>query len=95
MDTKQHQVTNQIFTLLTARSAGNEWTIAEVNKLKQMRAAKVSVRDIAVALGRTYYAVTNALLENNLTTPRNNNKPSVKVEACPTCFLTHSYRCEM
>lgn len=93
MKTKEHQIANQIYTLLTATHAGNEWTIAEVNKLKDMKAAMVPVREIAIALGRTYYSVTNALLENNLTNTRA-NKPAAKIEACPNCFLVHKYECE-
>jgi hypothetical protein len=94
MHPNQHQVSYQNFTLLTAFSAGNEWTIAEVNKLKSMRDSGVSVAEIAQTLGRTYYAVQTFLGANGLTKARQTT-PAPKVEACPSCFLTHSYECEM
>ena len=94
MNTKSHQVSYQNFTLLSAFSAGNEWTTAEVNKLKSMRDSGVSVADIAQVLGRTYYAVQTYLGANGLTKARQ-SAPAPKVEACPSCFLVHRYECEM
>ena len=94
MNPTQHQVNYQNLSLLTAVAAGNEWTIAEINKLKELREAKVSVADIAKVLGRTFYAVQTYMGANGLTKARQ-TVPSPKVEACPKCFLVHSYECEM
>jgi hypothetical protein len=94
MNTKQHQVANQNFTLLTAIAARNEWTIAEVNKLKDMKAAGMSVKDIAVELGRTYYSINTYISVMGLGKPRRNSKPQQKIEACSICYLVHSYECE-
>lgn len=95
MNTKEHQVANQNFSLLTAVAAGNEWTIAEVNKLKDMKAAGKSVKQIAVELGRTYYSITTYISVMNLGKPRRNTKPQTKIEACSNCNLVHSYKCEV
>jgi len=94
MNPNQHQSNYQTLTLITAVAAGNEWTIAEINKLKDLREAKMPVADIAKVLGRTFYAVQTYLGANGLTKARQ-TVPSPKVEACPKCFLVHSYECEM
>jgi hypothetical protein len=94
MHPNQHQVSYQNFTLLTAVAAGNEWTTADVNKLKSMRDAGVTVADIAQTLGRTFYAVQTYLSASGLTKARQTT-PAPKVEACPSCFLVHRYECEM
>lgn len=94
MRPNEYQASYQNFTLLTAIAAGNEWTTADVNKLKSMREAGVSVSDIAQVLGRTYYAVQTYLSASGLTKARQTT-PAPKVEACPSCFLVHQYECEM
>jgi len=94
MSTKAHQKAYQNFTLIAAVSAGNEWTIAEINKLKDLRAANVSVKDIAVILGRTFYAVQSFLGTSDMTKVRK-TKPTPKLEVCPKCYLVHSYECEI
>jgi len=94
MNTKQHQVANQNFTLLTAVSAGNEWTIAEVNKLKSMKSEGMSIKQIAVELGRSYYSISTYVSLMNLAKPRRNAKPQIKIESCSNCNLVHSYECE-
>jgi hypothetical protein len=88
----QHQYQN--FTLLAAVSAGNEWTITEINKLKDLREANVSVTDIAIILGRTYYAVQTYLGANGLTKARKQTTPAPQIQACPQCWLTKC-DCEM
>jgi hypothetical protein len=80
MHPNEHARSYQNFTLLTAVAAGNEWTTADVNKLK--------------SIGRTFYAVQTYLSANGLTKARNTT-PAPKVEACPSCFLVHRYECEM
>ena len=94
MNPNEHARSYQNFTLLTAVAAGNEWTTADVNKLKSMRDAGISVAEIAQTVGRTFYAVQTYLSANGLTKARNTT-PAPKVEACPSCFLVHRYDCEM
>lgn len=90
----EHAKAYQNFTLLTAVAAGNEWTIAEANKLKDMRDAGVAVSDAAMILGRTFYAVQTYLAANGLTKPRQTTPQTKPINACSNCNLTHSYECE-
>lgn len=94
MKTNEHQIANQIFTLISAVNAKNEWTLEEISKMRAMKDAGISVRDIAVVLGRTYYSVSTALSVNNLTKANPRKSQTPKVEACPNCFLVHKYECE-
>ena len=94
MNAKQHQVAYQNYTLLTAVAAGNEWTIAEINKLKDMKVSGASIKEIAIALGRTFYSVQTQVSNSNITKPRKTTKPAATITACPKCFLVHTYQCE-
>jgi hypothetical protein len=89
-----HQKAYQNFTLIAAVSTGNEWTNAETNKLKELRAANASVKDIAVILGRTFYAVQSFLSASQMTNARTTT-PAPKLKVCSNCYLVHSYECEM
>jgi hypothetical protein len=79
----------QSFSLATAINLNEEWTLAEIRTIETLRAAKVSIKDIAKQLGRSYYAVSNKLVTSGLTTPRN-TAPAPKAVVCQTCFTTPS-----
>lgn len=79
----------QSFSLATAANFNEEWTLSEIQSLEALRAAKVSIKDIAKKLGRSYYSVTNKLSTSGLSTPRNTTKP-VQVVVCQGCFTTPS-----
>jgi hypothetical protein len=79
----------QSFSLATAINLNEEWTLAEIRTIETLRAAKVSIKDIAKQLGRSYYAVSNKLVTSGLTTPRN-TPPAPKAVVCKTCYTTPS-----
>jgi hypothetical protein len=88
----QNQLWNreaQSFSLATAVNLNEEWTLAEIRTIETLRAAKVSIKDIAKQLGRSYYAVSNKLTPSGLTTPRNST-PAPKAQVCGVCFVTPS-----
>ena len=88
----QNQLWNreaQSFSLATAVNLNEEWTLAEIRTIETLRAAKVSIKDIAKQLGRSYYAVSNKLATSGLTTPRN-TPPAPKAQVCGVCFVTPS-----
>lgn len=89
MHQDQWQREVQSFSLATAVNLNEEWTLAEIRTLETLRAAKVSIQDIAKKLGRSYYSVTNKLSTSGLTTPRN-TPPAPKAAVCPGCFVTPS-----
>ena len=89
MHQDQWQREVQSFSLATAVNLNEEWTLAEIRTLEALRAAKVSIQDIAKKLGRSYYSVTNKLSTSGLTTPRN-TPPAPKAVVCPACFVTPS-----
>lgn len=89
MHTDHWQREVQNFSLATAVNLNEEWTLAEIRNLEALRAAKVSIQDIAMKLGRSYYSVTNKLSTSGLTTPRNSS-PAPKAVVCPGCFVTPS-----
>lgn len=55
----QHLAGYQSASLTSARRRRTSWTIREDRLLRDMRAAGLSNSEIAVKLGRTYYAVVN------------------------------------
>jgi len=92
MQTESHllwQREAQSFSLATAVNLNEEWTLAEIRTIETLRAAKVSIKDIAKQLGRSYYAVSNKLTTSGLTTPRN-SAPAPKAQVCEVCFVTPS-----
>lgn len=90
----EHAKAYQNFTLLTAVAAGNEWTITESNKLRDMRKAGVPVSEAAIILGRTFYAVQTYLAANGLTKARKHPQTTKTITTCSNCNLTHAYVCE-
>lgn len=80
---------NQSFTLATAVNLGSEWTLAEIRTLECLKAGNMSIKDIAMQLGRSYYSVTNKLLSLGLTHARANT-PAAPVTTCSLCFTTPS-----
>jgi hypothetical protein len=88
----QNQLWNrdaQSFSLATAINLNEEWTLAEIRSMETLRAAKVSIKDIAKQLGRSYYSVSNKLATSGLTTSRN-TPPAPKAQVCGVCFVTPS-----
>jgi hypothetical protein len=90
----EHAKAYQNFTLLTAVAAGNEWTIAEANQLKDMRKAGIPVSQAAIILGRTFYAVQTYLAANGLTKAHKHPQTTKPIIACSNCNLIHTYECE-
>jgi hypothetical protein len=88
-DSKIWQRQAQGFSLATAVNLNEEWTLVEIRTMETLRAAKVSIKDIAKQLGRSYYSVSNKLATSGLTTPRN-TPPAPKVVVCAGCFVTPS-----
>lgn len=85
---------NQTLTLATAQSTGNEWSTSETTTLKLMKLQGASIAEIAVTLGRTYYAVSTRLGVTGLATPRPRAIKPAKVEtACDACWLIHRGEC--
>lgn len=81
---------NQSFTLATAVNLGIEWTNAEIRTLECLKAGNMSIKDIATQLGRSYYSVTNKLLDLGLTHKRANTQTPTPVTVCSGCFTTPS-----
>lgn len=75
-----------------ATRTGTEWSVAEITRLRDLRAAGHSIADIALALNRTYYAVSTMLQLTGLATPRA-TKPVVRPAACTACHLVHRGEC--
>ena len=88
-DSKIWQREAQGFSLATAVNLNEEWTLVEIRTMETLRAAKVSIKDIAKQLGRSYYSVSNKLATSGLTAPRN-TPPAPKAVVCETCFTTPS-----
>jgi hypothetical protein len=84
--------TTQALTLVTAIAVGNEWTSAELNQLRAMKAEGATVADIALAIGRSYYGVSSKLTEAGMTKPRE-SKPVAAEVACDACWLIHRGEC--
>jgi hypothetical protein len=88
-DSKIWQRQAQGFSLATAVNLNEEWTLVEIRTMETLRAAKVSIKDIAKQLGRSYYSVSNKLATSGLTAPRN-TPPAPKAVVCQSCFVTPS-----
>ena len=88
-DSKIWQREAQGFSLATAVNLNEEWTLVEIRTMETLRAAKVSIKDIAKQLGRSYYSVSNKLATSGLTKTRN-TPPAPKAVVCETCFTTPS-----
>lgn len=89
----------QTVSLSTAVATGEYWSINDINDLRAMKAAKMTVVEIARALGRTYYSVSTKLTQLGLTKKQSrtrqrkvNNVYTNKLPVCDKCFLLVSER---
>jgi hypothetical protein len=82
----------QGFSLQTAVNTGSEWTLAEIRKMEVMKASGKSIKDIAQALGRSYYSVSTKLVNTGAVNHhKHSNKPLTPAPVvCGTCFTTPS-----
>jgi DNA-binding CsgD family transcriptional regulator len=81
----------QSFSLETAVNLNEEWTIAEMRTMETLRAGKMSIKDIAKQLGRSYYSVATKLAKIGAVNPhKQSNKLKVILNTCGTCFTTPS-----
>jgi hypothetical protein len=82
----------QGFSLQTAVNTGSEWTNAEIRKMEVMKASGKSIKDIATALGRSYYSVSTKLFNSGLSSHRVTNKPvqALHPVVCGNCFTIPS-----
>ncbi len=78
----------QSFTLATAVNLGSEWTMAEISSLETLKASKMSIKDMATTLGRSYYSVSTRLINLGLSKSHKarNSKPEAKAPTCYKCF---------
>ena len=83
----------QSLSLETAIKAGEEWSMAEVDHLKTLRAQGVTYYAIAQLMNRTVYSVTTMARVMGIAKERA-VKQTPKVIACSKCFLVHTYECE-
>ncbi len=82
----------QGFSLETAVNIGSEWTLAETRQLELMRASGKSIKEIAKALGRSYYSISTRLINiGAVTHHKKSNKPApLALVICGKCFTVSS-----
>ena len=81
----------QNYTLITATKTNEEWTHEEIRKLETLRSLKLSIRDTAAKLNRSYYSVSTKMVQIGLVNSHkksNSKKPSIVV--CGVCFIVPS-----
>jgi hypothetical protein len=81
----------QNYTLITATKTNEEWTHEEIRRLEALRNVGVSIRDIAIKLNRSYYAVSTKIIQVGLANSHrksNSTKPNLVV--CGECFTIPS-----
>jgi hypothetical protein len=85
-------IQTQSVSLDAAVNTGSEWTIAEIRKMEVMKASGKSIKDIANALGRSYYSVSTKLFNSGLSSHRATNKPAQTLHpvVCGNCFTIPS-----
>jgi hypothetical protein len=85
-------IQTQSVSLDAAVNTGSEWTIAEIRKMEVMKASGKSIKDIANALGRSYYSVSTKLFNSGLSSHRAANKPAQTLHpvVCGNCFTIPS-----
>jgi hypothetical protein len=81
-------IQTQSVSLDAATNTGSEWTNAEIRKMEVMKASGKSIKDIATALGRSYYSVSTKLFNSGLSSHRVTNKPvqALHPVVCGNCF---------
>lgn len=91
MDSQDWMRGAQSFSLETAVNLNEEWTIAEIRTMETLRAGKMSIKDIAKQLGRSYYSVATKLVNiGAVSHHKQSNKPKVTLTTCGNCFTTPS-----
>jgi hypothetical protein len=82
----------QSFSLETAVNTGSEWTNAEVRQLEVMKTSGKSIKDISVALGRSYYSVATKLISIGFVNHHKKSNELVRpiISTCGNCFTTPS-----
>jgi DNA-binding CsgD family transcriptional regulator len=91
MDSQDWMRGAQSFSLETAVNLNEEWTIAEMRTMETLRAGRMSIKDIAKQLGRSYYSVATKLAKvGAVNQHKQSNKPKVILNTCGTCFTTPS-----
>jgi hypothetical protein len=85
-------IQTQSVSLDAAVNTGSEWTLAEIRKMEVMKASGKSIKDIAQALGRSYYSVSTKLVNAGLASHRASNKPAQALHpiVCGNCFTIPS-----
>ena len=85
-------IQTQRVSLDAAVNTGSEWTLAEIRKMEDMKASGKSIKDIAQALGRSYYSVSTKLVNAGLASHRASNKPTQALHpvVCGNCFTIPS-----
>ena len=85
-------IQTQSVSLDAATNTGSEWTNAEIRKMEVMKASGKSIKDIATALGRSYYSVSTKLFNSGLSSHRAANKSvqTLHPVVCGTCFTIPS-----
>ena len=85
-------IQTQSVSLDAAVNTGSEWTLAEIRKMEVMKASGKSIKDIAQALGRSYYSVSTKLVNAGLASHRASNKPAQALHpmVCGKCFTIPS-----
>jgi hypothetical protein len=85
-------IQTQSVSLDAAVNTGSEWTLAEIRKMEVMKASGKSIKDIAQALGRSYYSVSTKLVNSGLASHRASNKPAQVLHpvVCGNCFTIPS-----
>jgi hypothetical protein len=81
-------IQTQSVSLDAAVNTGSEWTMAEIRKMEVMKASGKSIKDIAQALGRSYYSVSTKLVNSGLSSHRVSNNPAQTLHpvVCGNCF---------
>jgi hypothetical protein len=81
----------QNYTLITATKTNEEWTHEEIRKLETLRALKLSIRDIAVKLNRSYYSVSTKMVQIGLVNShKKSNSKKSSIVVCGVCFIVPS-----
>ena len=85
-------IQTQSISLDAAVNTGSEWTLAEIRKMEVMKASGKSIKDIAQALGRSYYSVSTKLVNAGLASHRASNKAAQPLHpvVCGNCFTIPS-----
>jgi hypothetical protein len=91
MNTQEWTREAQNYTLATATRVNEEWLHSDIRSLETLKGLGKSIREIAVELNRSYYAVSSKLIELGLAnTHKRSNSPKTQILICSVCFTTPS-----